>query len=402
MKKNNVLKKLLYILFLIPFFEPRCMPVFFPKISYILYTLLPCPVLLIFALFTIKRKCFTKIIVYILLFMSILLFSTIINNGDLKEILKISFEVIGLTLLINYGLTNDAKNFLDCSNIFFTLLVFINLTTIILYPNGMYIDSSNYTENWFFGYRNIHILFILPAIIFNFSRSYYLNYNLNKYNYIYLITCLVSMILSKSGTSIIGLFLIVALLSLYRAKRTFSIKRYANISLTAFVSIVILRIQEIFKFIIVDIMKKDLTFTGRTYIWNDVEGLILKKPLFGYGQEFKNIRLIKTRIPSYHAHNQFLEIAYKTGAVGMLIFLIIISLCVKKLNNFKEYSIAKFFSICLFAVLIMMITEAYVANNILYLFVIFYNVDNLIKVRGEKNEENIKKSNVTDAKRHGT
>lgn len=389
MKKNEIIKKIIYILFLLPFFRPRSVAVFFPKLNYIVYTIFPIIVLCIVLMFCIKNKCFSKITIYIYGLMLILFMTTILNNGDLEETIKIIINVIGLSMLIDFGIKKDTKLFLESANIFFVILITINLITMILYPNGMYIDSSNYTDNWFLGYRNIHILFILPAIVINIIKSYYLNNTITKKCFFFLVTCFISMIMARSGTATIGVFLILFLIIIYKKAKYFNIKKYTIASLVANICIVILRIQEIFKYIIVDIMHKNLTLTGRIYIWDDVENLILKKPFFGYGQEFKNIRLLKTKLPSYHAHNQLLEITYKTGFIGLFLFLIIVFSCTKKLYKFKDYNISKTLSICLFSILIMMITEAYVFNNFLYLFVIFYNIDVFVKIRGEKDEKNI-------------
>ena len=49
-----------------------------------------------------------------------------------------------------------------------------NLISVIIFKDGMYVNSTvGYTENWILGYRNLHILYILPAILVSFINSYY-------------------------------------------------------------------------------------------------------------------------------------------------------------------------------------------------------------------------------------
>lgn len=61
----------------------------------------------------------------------------------------------------------------------------------------------------------------------------------------------------------------------------------------------------------------DLTFSGRIAIWAQATGLITSRPIFGYGFEpFSNY------VPGFDTpHQQYLEIAYKSGLVGLCLVL---------------------------------------------------------------------------------
>ena len=52
-----------------------------------------------------------------------------------------------------------------------------------------------------------------------------------------------------------------------------------------FYGIVLLRLQNIFSFIIQNILGKDLTFTGRTRIWDNAIEFIKARFIIGYGKE---------------------------------------------------------------------------------------------------------------------
>ena len=151
-----------------------------------------------------------------------------------------------------------------------------------------------------------------------------------------------------------------------------------------FFAIVIFRLQELFKFLIVDIFHKDITLTGRIYIWDYVMEFIKNKPILGYGIEDLKTRYYKTSyMQSYHAHNQILEVLYKTGFIGFFILVYIFYLSIKQLNKYKLNRCSKVISIVLFAELIMMLTEAYSLENIFILLGFGYNIGYLVKTEEE-------------------
>jgi len=82
--------------------------------------------------------------------------------------------------------------------------------------------------------------------------------------------------------------------------------------------------------IVVDILGKDLTFTGRTDIWMAAIQLIKIRPWLGYGYEaFWNgmdgpsayiLRAVKWPVPD--AHNGFVELTLNLGLIGLSIFIV--------------------------------------------------------------------------------
>ena len=73
------------------------------------------------------------------------------------------------------------------------------------------------------------------------------------------------------------------------------------ISIVIFVSIVFLRLQEVFSYLIVNILGKDLTFTGRTVIWDYYINEIKNSWVIGYGVGYNPYK-------GLFAHNGFLDL----------------------------------------------------------------------------------------------
>ena len=384
----KIMKFIMYIILIIPFFKPRYL--IYGPVNYNTYfTLLLGVALVVIIFLVIIKKKIKKNFFVIVLYFIVLLISTSINNGDMNNAISTAIQVLTFILVVDYGLKYDTKIFLNAVDLLLYMLVIYNLYTIFMYPNGMYIDSSGYLDNWFLGFKNVHILVILPAITFDFINSYYKYGKLKWWNYFFLIISWISVIIVNSSTSIIGLTAVSAFIifnKLFNKTRILNIKNYTVAYIISFFGIIILRVQNLISFIVVDILKKDLTFTNRVYIWDGVMRLISDKPLLGYGVETSATRM--TRIPeqlSLHAHNQILEIIYKSGFIGFTIFVYIVYLAYKELMKYKETIISKFLSIVMFAWMIMMLTEAYAYEYFMYFFVICFNIGNLVKTRKDEN-----------------
>lgn len=382
-KKDHVIKFIIYVLLLIPFFEPGSISVLYPKIDNIVYEIMFIVSLIIIILLTVKKGIVSKICLYIFIYIFYLFCITILYNGNIKLAVKLGASVIGISLLVEYALHNDVKIFLQSFEFILYTLIIINFISILIYPNGMYGDNQHYYENWFLGYRNSHILFMLPAIIISCINSYYTYGKLKTRNYVLILIIAISLLIIKSVTSIIGVMIIVLFILLSKFKhipKPLNIKNYTIGYIVLFISIVVLRIHNILQIFISNMFNRNATLTNRTYIWDYIFDFIKERPLFGYGIEYKIDRFYKTDIyQSYHAHDQLLEVIYKSGIIGAIMFIYIAFLSFKKLYLYKNEIIAQFLSVCMFAMMVIMITEAYSFEFFMYLFVINYNVKCLIK-----------------------
>ena len=160
------------------------------------------------------------------------------------------------------------------------------------------------------------------------------------------------------------------------------------LNIFAFLGLIILRIQEKFAYIIKILLKKDLTFTGRTLIWDNTIKYIKRRPFFGYGVEPYDIRGLKNNnLAAIFAHNQILEIIYQGGLILYVLYSYLMLIIYKKFKEYKDNNVIKIFSIYFLALFIMMLTEVYNNPTIFMMYMIAANIDLLIKFKeGEKNE----------------
>ena len=381
--KKDIKRFIIYILMLSFFFQPEFVTTMFPYIQTFFLGLELIVIVLILSI-SIKKRYLSKINIFIVLYFFILFIPTYFYNlSNMENFIKMIIPTIGLSLLCDFGIRYDCKIFLKSFETLLIIYLIINFITILLFPRGMYIGiGSGYDQNWFLGYRNSHILYMFPCIIVNFINSYIKFNKLTKKNLLLIIFLITSSILAKSSTTIVGISLMSVYLIFSRAMakiKLFNMKNYFISYIIIYFSIIIARLQEIFSFIIIDILHKDITFTNRTFIWDYVIEFISKKPIIGYGYELGLKRYVKTRIyRSYHAHNQFLEIVYKSGILGAISFGIIMFLSFFELYKYRKENISKCLSFSFFVLMIMMLTEAYSFQYFIYLFVFAYNVKHII------------------------
>ncbi len=387
MEKNKLSNMFLMIFILLPFFIPSGLKMILPSISKILvpWGFISFYLTLIFYL---KNKKMSFNIALIILFCLFLILPTILSPaGDLNNCISTILSILTPCLLIDYGMSKNSLLTLRSLNLLFELMVYLNFFTILIYPHGMYVSSTTgYYENWLLGYDNLHIFTIILAITFSVLYSYRKDDKINLRSKLCILVCMLSIFIRWSGTAVTAASVILIYLifsKLINRFSIFNIKNYFIAYIIAFIGIVILKIQNKFSYFIVNILNKDITFTGRTFIWNYIIDYIRTKPLLGYGMELPNYRYNKSYIwRSYHAHNEFLEIFYTGGIALFLTFIVILFTILKRLYANRNYKEVKFLSWILLSVFIITLTEVYTISLLFLLIIVSMNVEYILK-RGD-------------------
>lgn len=278
-----------------------------------------------------------------LCFFICLFLSGVINN-NMSEIGSAFLPVITVILLFMSYIDDDVTKMLNPLRMILYVYVMINLITILMFPNGLYTAGVNEMSTraecgWFLGYRNPQIRILLPAVSISFICDI-IKYNRIKLkSLILLFSALLTVILIKSSTAMIG-FTIFILIYFIRLKWNIKVKPiwFLLYNIVFFVGIILLRLQNSISFFIVDILHKDLTFTGRTYIWDQAILMFMKNPIFGNGAtEFP----IGNYFVATHPHNFMLYLLVKSGLIGFILFAVSAVICAKHLEKFQENKVAQ-------------------------------------------------------------
>lgn len=319
----------------------------------------------------IKKFDFSKIALLAIIYYMIMIAATFFNDGMLNSVMRQGIEFVFVCIFIDLLLKENINIFFEAVLPFFEIVVFLNLLSVIIFPDGLYASEYSYYGSYFLlGYDNQMINYILPAIIISL-----INYTIykNKKNLWRLISILICSLATElwvwSGMSLLIvcaciIFTIITQTKFVNFTKIHNIIVYMGCYVLLWYGIVIARLQEHFEYIIVNILKKPITLSMRTVIWERGIALIKKKPWLGYGKEEYAKRAIKLGFKEnapagLHMHNRILEILYRGGIPMLLVFILMLTYSGKKLWDMRKSIIAKILCFGIFIYMFGMITEYY-------------------------------------------
>ena len=148
--------------------------------------------------------------------------------------------------------------------------------------------------------------------------------------------CTLSSILENSSTSIVVSIFINCSVVLYLTKKKFN-KIPVNLCIILYSIFEILLVTGSVAFlgtIVNDLFHKDLTFSGRSFIWNQILLLFLQKPLFGWG--YLGSEAVSNMLGSKvytSAHNQWLNFIFQGGIILFIIAVALFYIVVKAIKT---------------------------------------------------------------------
>lgn len=325
-----------------------------------------------------------KLILLVMLYSFIILFSAVINNNITMGMIYTNFVYIGFIIYINYCM-KDFKNFINALNILFTLLIIYNLILAIFVQSSyMYIGYQG-SQKVFVGTfesRNGISMVMIPAIAFILIRSEYIYEKVRNKDILLCFMVLIIILLSKSSTGfIVGSLLVIYVLLLKKIKIKLNINKLMSIYTIIYTQVVIFRIQEtVFRGFIENTLQKNVTLTGRTLIWDFIMKIIPNSLIFGYG---RNDIIAQNAIirDVTEAHNGLLEILLCTGIIGLFVFILILLNAFRALNK-SNSKISYILSMAIFLYFCIALTESaftYTKIGFWILIIISSNIEKIIK-----------------------
>lgn len=325
-----------------------------------------------------------KLILLVMLYSFIILFSAVINNNITMGMIYTNFVYIGFIIYINYCM-KDFKNFINALNILFTLLIIYNLILAIFSQSSyMYIGYQG-SQKVFVGTfesRNGISMVMIPAIAFILIRSEYIYEKVRNKDILLCFMVLIIILLSKSSTGfIVGSLLVIYVLLLKKIKIKLNINKLMSIYTIIYTQVVIFRIQEtVFRGFIENTLQKNVTLTGRTLIWDFIMKIIPNSLIFGYG---RNDIIAQNAIirDVTEAHNGLLEILLCTGIIGLFVFILILLNAFRALNK-SNSKISYILSMAIFLYFCIALTESaftYTKIGFWILIIISSNIEKIIK-----------------------
>lgn len=291
------------------------------------------------------------------------IFSTFINQGDVSRSIRSATLNWGAFTTCLYVFRTDGMCIYRILLPIIRVLVYINFLTIILYPNGMYTTtlSTGWESemNWFLGLRNGQTPWLICAFFLEWSN--YIEFKRKKGVRLFFILTIIALLgtvvginaaqikyafnQSTAGGTLFGMAVCIGLWLIPNKIMTSGIINLKSVyitNFTIFILVVIVRIQEVFSYFIEIILKKDLTLTNRTMIWDNALSYLNKRWIIGSGYkgniDMANILGAKGAIST--THNSFLDILFFGGILSLILilfFILYIDIKNKKNNKNKGY-----------------------------------------------------------------
>lgn len=387
----RIKKSFLYFFLLFPFFKSDIVTDL-NKLKWLdnLYDIWKIAAILIMTYFWVKlKKMDVKLIILMGMVMSAIL-SAVINGtaGNLVPYINIQISIIYIGILVSLAReNNEMRYFLKAAYVLLALYSVGNLISVIIYaPAGaMYIPDRTgviMKDRYLLGSKNYQILFVFPFIGISGIYDIYCYGHIRKSTVLLQILSVIPLFVTKATTAIVGIGIYYALYLLLN-KVNGSI-RYLNgavmigSNLAAGIFLIVLDGQRYFSDLFMALFHKNLQ-SQRAYIWQKYLRVIADKFFLGYGQVGQWDRRVSVGVE--HAHNQYLDIIYQNGLVGISIFVFLVGFSLHRLQGDK---IKFIISASIMAWLVMFQAEYYYLNLGFYLFLFLCFDWNKLKEQGKE------------------
>lgn len=300
---------------------------------------------------------------------------SMMSGTDWKNWIYIAFSITTYLFLFNYY---QDKYYTLLLGILFVLSVAIycQLFQCILHPEKWMVEDTKDIHGFILGGNYNHIgsrvIVALAVSIITVRQSKWL-----KYNLVLLFICsFVILFMVRSMTSLSCMFLFL-FLSLIRNKKLLSLG-IAGLFVGAILFEVIvcfsgtgLQNNELASWFVKDVLGKDMTFTGRTYMWDAAIRVINQSPIWGYGYPDREWYMANMTTRAIGAHNYILNTMIYGGVILLIIYISAIVKSIAHLIKINDVNSMRLMSA--FGVFnIMMLFEVYETPLVFLLLTIMY------------------------------
>lgn len=287
-----------------------------------------------------------------------------------------NLRIISLLLFINLTIQNYPKSTLNALSYLFGTYIIINFITIILFKEGLYIDNprtGHYRNAWFLGIENQFAFYLIPGITLLIFKSLYVRKKVSFIVWFIVLIAGITIFNAWSATAILGyMFIIISIILIINKKLLFLFNfKFMFLSyIIIWMTIVYLNSFAFFRGIITKLLKKDMTFSGRTNIWEKVIETIPESLWYGFGN---NTYVIPNRVTEFRSHNMILQLILDNGIIGLLLFLICLIIVGLQFKKYKSDKISLVLIAGIFSILLGGIAESYKLNYLFLLLLVSYN-----------------------------
>ena len=396
-------KSLIYLFMLIPLLEPAFistteLDTIFSLLRRILFLFSVFLVLLCWNKSQNKKRYRILWCVY-LYFLVLLLCTALSPSGNFLQWSYLALLDMSICNIVFLWIREDRDRCISYLLFYVEVLLAINLFTLICYPDGLF--TTGVYPQYFLGYDNTHIRWIMPALTLSLLWSYTQEKKglwkknlggIHPRTFILYCICLVQVVISKSATSIVGFSVFTILIVLLsknnsdffnRRRRLYSIKVAYLVAIVGTVMVSLIAFSYFG-----ELLNKIETFFGknlqinRIIVWRRVLESIMENLFTGVGVELAtttSMKLFNSLLQGVSAHNYLLNVLYQGGLIGFIAFINIYRTIGKKISYCSGSLPSAYFSIYYLAIAVMGLAEPQHSAVLLYaIWCLSYFVDEYV------------------------
>lgn len=385
----NINKQFINIktIFIVLLFLTFIKPVYFSQFkiineTYSILMLISGSITFILFLKEIRLRSYTLLFVF---YQLACLVSTYLNHSQIGDTMPLILKNIAACILIDYLTRNNSRQMLRGLGLVLGTLAVINLILFIIYPEGMLLNVWGERINFLEADNKITPI-LLTTITVIILDSLFNSNNISSFAFIIVGICMVTVILMWPASGILAIVaFIINMVFIYNGRfgNKINIWHFIGFFLASYLIVVILRLQNYFSFLIVDILNKDITLSNRIYLWDDAIALIKNASpmqlLIGHGYD---VRMISMKmwgvVYQTHSHNEIFETILQTGLLGLVFVIAIIVMTANKLFRYREYKMTKIITFALFSFFLMSLVERCFFTPFYMLLMLSNNIDRII------------------------
>lgn len=303
--------------------------------------------LLVVIMFVLMKRVPSGVTVLLIAVKLLTTFSAIMN-GVIIDVTELS-RYIAIVLIIDYY-SIYLDQLIRPLMFIFEFMVYYNCYTLL--------NAERHIYGGFFaalGYDNDFTRYMLVAYFVAILYNQITGHRIRSFCLIIVVH--ITLIYPMVGSAVIALFVIDCIILIaYWRLGYFRFAHSLIVYLVLQVSIVFLRIQNLFEFIIVGMLGKDLTLTGRTDVWDYSIDKIVDHIFIGHGDMSQLFE--KLILNDVYCHNTFLEVLFRGGIVSLLLWIVIVVVINRKTKNLLDRKTATYCSAIFMGLWIVALTES--------------------------------------------
>ncbi len=357
MEKNSLIDRPLFIAAaIISLMQPGSLPFIGLSLIDNILTIISLLILIYTASFFVRENKIPTIIALVIYYHVLLaLFTFLDDSPNYGEIIKTTGPAVTLCMLIWICIKRNVECYLKSASFALGVLLIINLISMMVSPGGLYTTTGVTQDiNYFLGFDNTFVLWTVPFVFHVAALSIIKHGRLALWTF----PCFCLAFATEAMTwAVTGMFTIALEIALVFVVSTFRLRlSFQSIflfSIVAFVCLVVIRVQGQFSDFFELYLDKDVSFTGRSELWDAAIESFTCNPVFGKG--ISNDYLYGTIT---QPHCFYLEVLYRGGVPLLFIVALMYIELFKASKRGKNELLVAISIACVGAWLICMTTDS--------------------------------------------